>query len=420
MGLPSLSAFWQVIWMPDSKCRFVGERVRLGEVAECIRGVTYNAAADLCSGSDENGVPLLRANNISGGKINYEDVLFVNRSKVKSSQFLIPGDILVCASSGSKKLVGKAALVRSKEDMTFGAFCCAVRPKAISPLMLGHYFQSSAYRSAIENVCTGSNINNLKPADFYDLTLPQYGALDQAEKASKLDAILKLIELCEHKLSLLDQLAKSRFVEMFGDPVSNVQGYGISRLGEVLSVQPSNGLYKPQKDYVLGDLGTPIVRIDSFDDRWPSVSSLKRLSCSEKELTRFALRRGDIIVNRVNSVGNMGKTMCVEAIDVPVVFESNMMRFHPDESVLRPRFLAMQMKAPFSKEHFEKRAKRAIGQASINQGDVKSLLVLTPPIELQDQFLDFVARVDKSQFVVRQQIEKLQTLYDSLAQEYFA
>lgn len=115
----------------------------------------------------------------------------------------------------------------------------------------------------------------------------------------------------------------------------------------------------------------------------------------------------------------MGKTMLVSRLPETTVFESNMMRLHSNEAVMAPAFLCAQMTSGYSKNYFESNAKRAIGQASINQKDVKGLPVMLPPLSEQESYLAFVAQVDKSRFVAQQQIEKLQMLYDSLAQEYF-
>ena len=199
----------------------------------------------------------------------------------------------------------------------------------------------------------------------------------------------------------LDHLVKSRFVEMFGDPDSNPHGLEVCPLGKVLSVQPSNGMYKPQKDYVSDGSGTPIIRIDSFRNEGPDYSSLKRLNCNESECRRYGINENDIIINRVNSVGCMGKTMLVSHIPEVTVFESNMMRLHSDEALMIPAFLCAQMTSEFSKSYFEANAKRAIGQASINQKDVKGLPVLVPTIGNQKAYLSFVAQVDKSRFAWR-------------------
>ena len=266
---------------------------------------------------------------------------------------------------------------------------------------------------------SGSTIPHIYFKDYGKIEVPLPSLEAQKRIVSQLGLIEAQIEQAEAQITQLDQLVKSRFVEMFGDPDSNPHGLEVCPLGKVLSVQPSNGMYKPQKDYVSDGSGTPIIRIDSFRNEGPDYSSLKRLNCNENECRRYGINENDIVINRVNSVGCMGKTMLVSHIPEVTVFESNMMRLHSDETLMIPAFLCAQMTSEFSKSYFEANAKRAIGQASINQKDVKGLPVLVPTIGNQKAYLYFVAQVDKSRFVAQQQIEKLQMLYDSLAQEYF-
>lgn len=174
-------------------------------------------------------------------------------------------------------------------------------------------------------------------------------------------------------------IRKSRFVEMFGDPEKNQKGWAVVPLKDVMQNAPQNGLYRPQKDYTDDENGVPIVRIDSFNDRGPDVPKLRRLKCLPDEVERYGLATGDVLINRVNSPGNMGKTMGVYVLPEPVVFESNMMRFHPDEELVDTRYLVTYMTTPFGKRHFESHAKKAVNQASINQGDVNALPVMLPP-----------------------------------------
>ena len=184
---------------------------QLGGRIECVRGVTYKASVDLHPVLGKDSVVLLRANNIQDGKINFDDVQYVDISKVKQRQMLRKGDILICASSGSKSLVGKAALVTSDLEATFGAFCCVVRPLEIDAWYLGHYFQSKVYRKAIEEACTGTNINNLKPSNFQTLIVPTYSQDVQRRIALRLDSVRAEIDQAHLLIEKLDELVKSRF-----------------------------------------------------------------------------------------------------------------------------------------------------------------------------------------------------------------
>jgi len=148
------------------------KRGRLGDFIQQIRGVSYKPA-DLSSTLDEQHITLLRANNISGGHIVFDDVQFVSRSKVSEIQVIKGNDILVCASSGSLEHVGKAALCRNFSDYTFGAFCKLIRATGtLMPEFIAAYMGSDEYRRIISDLAQGSNINNLRNEHIDELQIP--------------------------------------------------------------------------------------------------------------------------------------------------------------------------------------------------------------------------------------------------------
>ena len=235
-----------------------------------------------------------------------------------------------------------------------------------------------------------------------------------------LDKVSDLIAKRRQQLDKLDELVKSRFIEMFGDPMTNPHNLPRVILGSVLTIEPQNGLYKPQSDYVSDKTGVPILRIDSFyDGKVLNFSSLKRLICSEIELKRYSLYENDIVINRVNSIEYLGKCGLVQGLIENTVFESNMMRLHVDEHKLHPVYITKLLCSQFIYQQILKRAKKAVNQASINQKDVQSLLVYMPPIEQQERFAAFVAQTDKSKLAIQKSLEKLEILKKALMQEYF-
>ena len=374
-----------------NKPQFVGERVKLGDVLQIVNGKNQKAV------EDENGQYPIYG---SGGQMGW------------ASSYICPANTVIIGRKGN---INKPIYVSEPFWNVDTAFGLVAKPEVLDARYLYHFCKHYDFEK-LNTTCTIPSLTR-KNIEGILLRLPSFEK--QEEMTARFDSILKQITLAQRQLSNLDSLVKSRFVEMFGDPDSNSHGLEVCPLGKVLSVQPSNGLYKPQKDYVSDGSGTPIIRIDSFRNEGPDYSSLKRLNCNESECRRYGINENDIVINRVNSVGCMGKTMLVSHIPEVTVFESNMMRLHSDETLMIPAFLCAQMTSEFSKSYFEANAKRAIGQASINQKDVKGLPVLVPTIGNQKTYLSFVSQVDKSRFVAQQQIEKLQMLYDSLAQEYF-
>ena len=104
-------------------------KYKLKEFITQLRGVSYKPT-DVTD--KNNGTPVLRANNIQDEGLIYDDLVYLKPDKIKENQKLIAGDIVICASSGSKSLVGKASIfTQNSKVMSFGAFCKAVRVKDI-------------------------------------------------------------------------------------------------------------------------------------------------------------------------------------------------------------------------------------------------------------------------------------------------
>ena len=249
-------------------------------------------------------VTLLRANNIQDGRLSFDDVQYVDKSKVKPKQLLRKGDILICASSGSKSLVGKAALVENDMPTTFGAFCCVLRPKTGESEYFGHYFQSRQYRKAIERACSGSNINNLKAASFESLVVPLYSKTDMLSVVGVLDALVAQKRGAESQLELLDTLVKSRFVEMFGDPCdpdsSKLPGFPLKNICDLRIGPFGSALHK--EDYIVG--GHPVVNPSHIvDGRIEVDNSLTVGDDKFASMGPYHLRRGDVVLGRRGEIG---------------------------------------------------------------------------------------------------------------------
>lgn len=148
-------------------------RERLGNFITQIRGVSYKPN-DLQSTLNDESILLLRANNISGGEINHDDVQFVSREKVSAAQIIRKGDILMSASSGSLEHVGKTALCNEKiAGETFGAFCKVIRSiGTLPPEYISVYLSTKECREIIMRLAKGANINNLKNEHVDNLMIP--------------------------------------------------------------------------------------------------------------------------------------------------------------------------------------------------------------------------------------------------------
>lgn len=185
---------------------------------------------------------------------------------------------------------------------------------------------------------------------------------------------------------------------MFGNAQVGYK-FKLQSLGSMLSTEPQNGLYKPQRFYVERG-GMPIVRVDAFQKGYiENYSALKRLTCTSTELKTYELVNNDIVINRVNgSIDRVGKIAWIHGLQEPTVFESNMMRFHIDEKRMNLAFVTTYLNSGDIRQQI-KACARIANQCSINQTNVVNFEIPVPPLSLQQEFADFVAQVDKSGFI---------------------
>lgn len=154
--------------------------------------------------------------------------------------------------------------------------------------------------------------------------------------------------------------------------------WALFRLGNLFSISPQNGLYKPADQY--NNYSTRIIRIDSFyDGKITEVDNLKRLNVTDDELKTYQLNEHDLIINRVNSIEYLGKCAFVSKLNInePTVFESNIMRCKLIETV-SPKYIAYYLSSIKGKNSLCLNAKHAVNQASINQTDVGNAIIPLP------------------------------------------
>jgi type I restriction enzyme S subunit len=183
----------------------------LKDVGMMIRGITYAKAE---STKEQRGgfVPLLGAANIQRS-INYTAPTYVPAHLIKPNQYLVRGDVLICMSSGSKKLVGKAALVQEESEASFGAFCAVFRPgEEINNDYLGWFFQSPQYRLEISSLSRGIGINNLRIGDIGSLHIPLPPLSVQGRVVAKVDQLMSLCDELEKQQILRHEL-REKFAE---------------------------------------------------------------------------------------------------------------------------------------------------------------------------------------------------------------
>ena len=236
--------------------------------------------------------------------------------------------------------------------------------------------------------------------------------IEKQEKAvATLEKTSEIIALRKKELIALDDLIKARFVEMFGDLRTNTKGWNIKTFDE-LSYLITDGEHATPKRTTEGIFLLSARNILNHSLQLADVDYI-----DQEEYDRISRRivpqEGDVLIS---CSGTIGRCCSVPAdIKFQMVRSAALIRFKEE---VKPIFAEYMITSDYLQEQINS-SKTASSQANLFQGKIKTLKGFVPPIELQQQFADFVTQVDKSKVVVKKALGQAQLLFDSLMQEYF-
>ena len=395
---------------PTSKPRFVGEKVKLGELLLNTFSGEWGT---------EEGVlltPVLRTSNFNeDGSLNYSTPAMrcISEGKVEKKR-MVRGDIILEKSGGTpKRPVGIMAFYDSDALALCSNFNQVLRfdKGRILPRFAFHQLRWLKDRNAFDRYTRKTTgLQNLQMKKLIELKLRVPRIEVQTSIATTLDEIVGDQRTLQQEIADLDSLVKSRFVEMFASG-----GFPTVSFGDAC-LRVNNGITRRGNDPD-GDI---VLRLVELQEGFIDYAKPNRIRLTQKEKERFSLVDGDLLFARVNgNPKSVGRCASFSAINESVYHNDHVIRATFDHSKYNPEFLVFFMNSSKGRAQIKAAITTSAGQYTINQAGIKSIQVPLPPLTLQQEFAAFVSQVDKSRFIAKQQIEKLQMLYDSLAQDYF-
>lgn len=267
------------------------------------------------------------------------------------------------------------------------------------------YFMNAAIRISVGSLSPTVNWKTLKELEF---DIPDLDS--QRKSADLLTAANKLKESYEALLEQTDQLVKSQFIEMFGDPEVNKNNLPVATLKDICIGKLSYGSGAAAVDY---DGVTRYVRITDITDTGELSDDIKSPSVIDE---KYLLNEGDILFAR--SGATVGKTLLYREKYGRCIYAGFLIRLIPNTAIVVPEYVFGFTKSAYYEE-FVKKTQRAVGQPNINAQEYGDLKICVPPIEQQKAFSKLLEQSDKSKFEIKKSIENISDLIKSLLQQDF-
>ena len=365
-----------------------------------------------------SGVKLLNVSNFVEGRIDLSTssrYISSEEANGKYKHFLVDEGDFIIASSGIQVdyFEKKMGFIRP-EQLPLCMNTSTIRFKNLKPDELDmryfmYYLKSNAFKNQLSRHIVGSAQLNFGPSHLKKMTFPMVAMERQRYIVDNLEKVYTLISLRKEQLRKLDQLVKSRFIELFGDPVYNNNGLPAKKLCELGSLDRGRSQHRPRNDPKLLNGPYPLIQTGEVASAGLYITEYKN-TYSELGLQQSKMWKAGTLC--ITIAANIAQTAI---LTFDACFPDSVVGFVPNDAVSA---IYMHYWFGFFQKILEEQAPQ-VAQKNINLKILSDLDVMVPTKEQQEQFAAFVEQTDKSKLAIQQSLDKLELLKKSLMQQYF-
>ena len=343
--------------------------------------------------SDKQGVPFYQG-NADFGALYPSPRIWCN----KPIKLAKENDILISVRAP----VG--ALNFSKEECCIGRGLAAITLDSNDFLLEFIYWSLRTGVKELQSKSTGSTFKSINKKTLEEVRIPKISLKEQKDIIRNLTLLTNILAKYKHEIVFMDELVKARFVEMFGDPVSNSKDLPIQKMNNVAPICQYDGSFEERVwllnlDMVESQTG----RIINYNIVGKDAIGGSVCTFDENNILYSKLRP---YLNKVVIPNGKGYAT------------SELVPLRPDNKIINRIYLAYLLR---SNEFVEMIKEKVAGakMPRVSMSDFREFNVPVPPLEFQNQFASFVQEIDKSRSRIQKSLEASQELFDSLMQEYF-
>ena len=372
--------------------------------------IQYGYAFDSANFSADQGIPLIRIRDVVRG---FSETY---TTEVCDQEYIVnDGDILIGMDGEFNIAIWKGGKAYLNQRV------CRLLPKGEMDAMYLYYFMPKALKT-IEDKTPFVTVKHLSAKELNKIVVPVPPLEKQKKVATCLQRLDELISLRKQQLAKLDKLVKSRFIEMFGDPISNPKNLPVKTLKQLSTLITNGNTPKGgSENYV--ENGILFLRSQNV---WRNRIELDDVAyideATHRSLKKSSLRYKDILITKTGRINtensSLGRAALYLGKDNSANINGHVYLVRLDGSVV-PEYVVTILTSEEYRKYIRKVCVGGIDKRQINLDQVEDFPIILPSFELQEQFASFVEQVDKSKFEIQKSLEKLETLKKALMQKYF-
>jgi type I restriction enzyme S subunit len=364
----------------------------------------------------DEGYPVVRPRDVRETGICLEQCLRTSHEEYKDlteKRQPQPGDIVYSRNA----TFGVASLVDTQASFAIGQDVCLIVPENVDSRYLYRLLNAPFVKQQLGLVISGSTFKRINLLEIRKLQI----LLPSLEEQRRIAAILDKADAVRRKrkesITLTEELLRSAFLEMFGNPVTNPKAWEVHRLEEFSVIQ--SGIAKGKKVDQSKSVSVPYMRVANVQDGYIDLSEIKELEVLPSDVDKYTLKQGDLLLTEGGDPDKLGRGAVWYGKIQPCIHQNHIFCVRPNRTLAEPEYLSALIGSERGKRYFLQAAKQTTGIATINKTQLCGFPAILPPLSLQQKYTELVKSIRFTRKHLDYRSEQVDQLFNSLLQRAF-
>ena len=399
------------------------KKMKIKELSIMVSDGNYSAKYPKSSEFVESGIPFIRANNIKDNKVIWNDIIYISKEKHSTllKGHLKKNDVLFTV----RGILGHVGIVGEDfENANINAQIALLRAddKYINPKYLMYSLNTNDVKSQIERNQTGTTLKQLPISRLKELVIVMREKSKQDKIVKCLDKSYELIINRKEQIKELDLLVKSKFIEMFGDPINNPMKWEVKKMKDIsVNIMSGNTPKGGEQVYVESEI--MFLRSQNV---WKNKLLLDDVAyidqATHNKMKKSSLKNKDILMTKTGRINtensSLGRAAMFLGEDDSANINGHVYLIRLQEQIIN-EFVLYILTSKEYRGYIRSVCVGGIDKRQLNKEHIEDFPIIFPPIEKQKKFVSYVKQVDKLKFEMENSLKKLEDNFNSLMQKSF-